>query len=513
MKYTLLMFSLLLSLVACNNSTNNEFDKPIEIIPVYNLEKTDGELVQSVIESTNTAARSKVTLDPKDTVINIIDTNLDLDSNDEQIIIVKDNIETGSFLRVLVADYDNIMNSYSVSWEGITSTNNIRSFSITLKDITGDHNIELICSGIDFDGKETLNIFRRTPLQGGIIIHFSEILNLVVDGSIEIREEKRSQSYTTGISNGISFPVIVSVTDPESDNLLDITQETYLWRNQESVYKLINIENIPGDEIENEKLRELYRGNKQFFSEFLSGPWMLSSSHDALSYNNPLVYFDIENEQVVFFHSDYQEIYIWESTSKTLSNTLQISCTNELVPFLNVTLSAKVLDLNNISIRFKDNSIRNNRNTENDIWTGKYFKLNSEIQKKIINDFQDNTNGSSIPVLSGYYTSDTGDEIYFNTPNYTLKTDNSTVSGGYYLFDNGLKIAEFKVLDKNNIARETLSYKYDYFETNSEVEIIRTIILIPGDLTIKGFVPKGEQFIRFVQVEQIEREETEQVDQ
>ena len=69
------------------------------------------------------------------------------------------------------------------------------------------------------------------------------------------------------------------------------------------------------------------------------------------------------------------------------------------------------------------------------------------------------------------------------------------------------------MLDNNNLVENILTYKYDYFEEINEIEIIRTIILIPGELTIKGFIPSGEQFTRFIQIEQIERNEPDNTNQ
>ncbi len=510
MRYSLIVLSLFIVFTSCNKIEQTETINPQEIIPVYkgNNSSNDKELLNITIDKETKV--SKVTLDPDDFLIDLIDTNLDLDSNDEQILIVKNNISNNSHVRVLVADFDNIINSYFVSWEGITGSDNIRSLSVSLKDITGDHNLEIVCTGTDLDGKETINIFRRTPSQDRIVIHFSEILNLSVDGNIEIKEEQRSQAYQTGISNGISFPITVTTTDKTSENILDMIRETYFWRNQEDIYKLISVDKIPGDDIENSKLRDLYRGDRNYFKSFLNGPWMLSNSENNLSYNNPIVYFDPDNNQIVFSNHDFQEIYLWETSSKTLSNTLQITCENDLVPFLDVSLSVRILDINTIGLKFRDNSIRNSKSSENQIWTGNYFKLNTEVQKDLIGEYRSISNNSDIPVLSGYYRSDTGDEFSFNSPKFSLKSGDQTYNGGFYLFNNGLKIAEFKMLDENNLVKDILTYKYDYFEEKNDTEIIRTIILIPGELTIKGFIPSGEQFIRYIQIEQIERKESEE---
>lgn len=503
MKYLLFLFTFFIVLTGCQKNSSTDIIKPQEINPVYNSNTASNE-TKAIITATNSEMIPKVTLNPNDILIDLIDTNLDLDSHDEQILIVKDNLVTGSSLRILIADFDYILNSYYISWESETNTNNIRSFLINLTDITGDHNLEIVCSGNDLDGKETLNIYRRTHSQGALVLNFSEIINLKIDGNIEIKDNKRTQAYQTGISEGISFPIIVTTMDSQSDNILDLTQKTYFWRNQDALYKLISEDKIPGAEIENIKLRELYRNNREYLMNFLKGPWMLSTSGNSLSYNNQIVFFDPENKQIVFSDNDFQEIYIWKTSSKTLSNTLLITCRNELVPFLDVSLSVRVTDLNNINLRFKDNSVRNNRTTENQVWSGSYFKLSTNTQRDLIRDYRSISSESNIPLLSGYFRSDTGDEIFFDIPSYTLKSADKTIKGGFYLFDNGLKIAEFKILNENNLVQNTISYKYDYFEEINETEIIRTIILIPGNLTITGFIPNGEHFIRFLQIEQIE---------
>ncbi len=231
---------------------------------------------------------------------------------------------------------------------------------------------------------------------------------------------------------------------------------------------------------------------------------MLSRVDNDISYNNPVVYFDPEKEEIIFYNNDYQEIYIWENSSKTLSNTLLISSKNELVPFLDVSIFVRVIDLNTILVRFRDNSLRNNRSSDNQAWTGTYFKLGDAVQHDIINNYRSIDAGNDIPVLSGYYRSDTGDEMFFATPDYTLKTNGEVIKGGFYLYNNGLQIAEFKSLDSNGILIKNSVYKYDYFEEMNETEIFRTIIFFPGELTITGFKPNGENFIRFQQIEQIE---------
>ncbi len=508
MKYSFIILLFVLTISTCKKVENPINVNSLEINPTYNHQIPESNLNKQVESTPNTGSKPKITIDQRDTLIQVIDTNLDLDSHDEQILIVKNNLSINSKIRIIIADFDDILNSYSISWKATTGSDNVNSFSISLKDITGDHNLEILCSGSNLEGKESLNIYRRTPSAGGIKIHFSEILNLTADGSIEIKETKRSQAYQTGISDGISFQVIVTSTDMNAENILDLKKETYFWQNQDSIYKLISIDKIPGKEIANTKLKKLYRSNRDYFKNFLNGPWMLSNSDNNLSYNNSIVYFDTKNKQVIFSNKDFQEIYIWETSSKTLSNTLLLVCKNDLVPFLDVSLSVKVVDINNINLRFKDNSMRNSRNTVNQSWTGTYFKLSPKIQRDLIRDYRSSPNDTDIPILAGYYKSDTGVELFFNNPNFNMKDKGELISGGFYLVNNGLKIAEFRILDKNMLVKKTLVYKYDFFTEKNDIEIIRTLILIPGKISIKGFTPSGDQFVRYTQIEQIEKNNT-----
>ena len=195
MKHFLIVLTFLVLLTGCRQNSTTETTKPLEINPVYKSVTAQNEVIKTIVTSTDSERIPKVTLNPNDILIDLIDTNLDLDSHDEQILIVKDNSVTGSPVRVLVADFDYILNSYSISWESETNSDNVRSFLINLTDITGDHNLEIVCSGTDLDGKETLNIYRRTHSEGGLVLNFSEIINLKIDGNIEIKEEKRTQAY------------------------------------------------------------------------------------------------------------------------------------------------------------------------------------------------------------------------------------------------------------------------------------------------------------------------------
>ncbi len=122
--FLMLVFFLILS---CHQSGKNETNKAIEIDPVNNTNISKSENIRDDKNPDIEKLNPKITINPNDSIINIIDTNLDLDSHDEQILIVKNNSVNDSPLRILVADFDDVLDSYSLSWEGVTESNNIPS--------------------------------------------------------------------------------------------------------------------------------------------------------------------------------------------------------------------------------------------------------------------------------------------------------------------------------------------------------------------------------------------------
>ena len=96
MKLFRLLVILLIVFSACQESATTDIDKPLEINPVYNSDISkinDTKYIENISISENTP---KVTLNPNDILIDLIDTNLDLDRHDEQILIVKNNSVNGS---------------------------------------------------------------------------------------------------------------------------------------------------------------------------------------------------------------------------------------------------------------------------------------------------------------------------------------------------------------------------------------------------------------------------------
>ncbi len=218
----------------------------------------------------------KVSMDPGQFIVTIVQTNLDLDTEDEQIIVHKITKGEDSHIIVDVVDFDSIRDKYVISYEYETQATNVRSFDLNLMDVTGDHNLEIVCRGSFGNDTQTLDILKRNQQKSSYgLLTYKPVISLKENGNIEIQQNPRTQSYKTGISNGKSFPVIATINSSEEKNKFDIIRKSYYWRNDEDSFTLINTEKIPGKEIEDSRLRSILAGSKNKFEEFLSATGIL----------------------------------------------------------------------------------------------------------------------------------------------------------------------------------------------------------------------------------------------
>lgn len=513
MKYFLFLFfcsSLLIFSCKNRNSTISIDVSPVNpetVIQEQQTTKDNSAPNDTFSDSIDEQPIPKVSMDPSQFIVTIVQTNLDLDSEDEQIIVYKKSKGDNSPITVAVVDFDTIRNKYVISWEHETDAANVRSFNLSLQDVTGDHNLEIICNGSDGNSNQTMNIFKRSAQVNSYgLLGFKAILSLKENGNLEILEEPRSQAYKTGITNGKSFPVIATINSGDPVKSFDLVRKTYYWRNEEGKYQLINTETIPGQEIEDKKLRSLLTGTKKNFEEFLSSLWILSSSEKNNISSGPIALFDLDARKITFYDNDIQEIYRWESSTKTLYNTLIINCRNDIVPYLKITLYIRLLDLNTISLIYKDDSMRNSKKATNKSWSGKYLKTDQSMENYLFSSSLPDENIQNNVHLTGYYKSDTGNELFFDPPRFELKTSDGIFHGGFYLYNIGVDILQFKYISNEHKVTKIETFKYDFLINKSDLEIIRTLVLIPGFISVTGFNPSNKTFIRYEQIEQLEPE-------
>ncbi|MFP4362862.1 MAG: pallilysin-related adhesin [Spirochaetia bacterium] len=488
--------------IACNQAGENQEPEDSQLITQEDLlvlpnddAQPEGEQEDNSVDYYQQEPQPKVQLASHENLVQLYDVNLDLDRIDEQILVVKSREDVESPISIIVVDFDTVRNAYIRSWEAETGSVNIRSFSVQLKDMTGDHAIEIICSGTNAENHQVMDIFRRTQSPTGIGIYYTPILNVSLDGSIEIDELERSQGYELQQSQGIAYPVSTYRSDPESDNFMDLIRTRYYWRHQAGRYIASEEEYIEGSEIEEARLQELYRSGASDFEEFLSGPWYRVSI-DASNENEvgEVLFFDPSQRKVIFYSEQIQEVYTWSSTHKTIYRSVNTYLFNEELPIISRLMGVSVHSLDTIRIYVREG-------TED--WSAEYRLLGNSLQQSYLTETENIVPVSPIE-LSGMYRNESGLSIEFNYPRFTMHENGNLRRGGYVVYQVEENILELRFIRESGIIEETRNYALEYIEEEDELRIVRTLLLTPGEVTVRGIQTNLNQPIRLEQIEVLE---------
>ncbi len=451
------------------------------------------------------ALAPKVSIPGQDTLLQVVNANFDPDQNQEQILALKNREKPDEPISIGVVDFDPAKNEYALAWRHPTLATNAGTFTITTEDLLGDHFVEIVCSGTDEKGEQTLDVFRGVRAPGSANLAFTPIFSDAVKGSIEIERSDRSEAYTLGENSGASFPIDTYIQDPESANLGDLLETNYTWDGQAGSYEETGEQHIPGKQIDDQRLAALYAAGSDAFETFLAGPWYKTSDDttgdDATpsaedSPSDPagglkgvtILFFDPSAREVSLYSGDVMEIYVWENSYRTLYNSLVISGYNELVQYIKAQISVSVVSLDRIEVYLPDS------------WAGTYLKLTKSMQDSLL---KGTGAQPKLPRLSGEYLGESGDRLTFNGVRFTQEGKNRTQSGGYSLFDYGQPVIELRYIEPDGIVTGTKVYKLSFHEEKSPERIVRTLNLTPGELGIGGFSASGDPPIRYVQVEDL----------
>ncbi|TVR66061.1 MAG: hypothetical protein EA427_16900 [Spirochaetaceae bacterium] len=431
--------------------------------------------------------------------------NLDLDDAEEQIIVAKHREDPSDRIRLLIADFDPLRNTYRVTWEGETYATGVRSFSVHTQDVIGDHQDEIIGVGIDNEGNQTTNVFRRRSTgSGSTALSYREIFAGFADGSIEIVEERRSEAYRTLQSSGQSFPIVAYHRNEESDNPLDLLRSEYRWSADQERYVLAATTELAGGDVEQEQLRALYDADAATMEAFLQGPWFRSTGENA-SPGVELALFDPDGEELILFHGDAQERYQWLNSYKTIYGGgpgLWVNLRNQVLRTVRKQLSVTVLGLDSIRISV-DGA---------EYWNGRYQRMTQGIQESVIRRHEI---GRPDFTLQGVYRNENDEELLFEEPYFRFRAAEFDWSGGYNVIALSKPVLEMKVVDARGSAPSSdiprsvpvqngsfnVRFLLDYSEQHSEDRIVRRLALQPARVTVDGIEPTGDDRIVLEQVE------------
>jgi hypothetical protein len=454
------------------------------------------------------AEQPKITPDPRYAVLHVENDNLDFDQSEEQIVVMKLKDNPDAPLRVGVVDFDSVRNQYTMTWSEDTNATIYRTFKLTLADIVGDHNLEIVCAGINTAGERTLDLYRKTLAPNGVGLYYENICSIVADGSIEIQEHERTPAYKLGQKNGISFPIVAFSHDKDSENMMDLVKREYYWKYQENRYILGRTEKIPGEDIEEQQLQELFTQGSSAFESFLNDPWFrLTRSGDDGETTQDIIFFDLDQRQISFYSEEVQEIYDWNTTHRSrIPNSVFISGHNQLVPFIVKDIAVYVTSLDTVTIDVNDSDFQN----ESYQWDGKYYRVKGGSPFDSVEVDRD-TPPFSAEDLSGEFISEEGNSVVFTYPSFVLTRENTVSTGGYILYRIGEDtILEFKILEKNRTLKETLTFSAVYSVEESGNTLVHSLILQAGIIGVNGFVARDIPPTVYQRIEVIEEDEADE---
>lgn len=392
----------------------------------------------------------------------------------------------------MVVDYDPVRGAYLRSWEGMCGATNPHLFEVALKDLVGDHNQEIVCRGINSRGEQVLDAFRKSSSPSGVGLHFTEICQIVSDGGIEIQEIERSEGYRQGHKNGPSFPIYAYSRDRDSANLLDRIRRTYQWQYPQNRYVLTGEEKLPGAVVQEQQLKELFGDpSVQAFERYLAGPWYLAGSKGW----EEIILFSPERRQITLYSGQVEEIYVWQTSTRSLPNWLYIHATNEAIASIRkwITVEAASLDTIEVSIRGSEPWDRSG---------GRYLKLTDELQEQLLKRNQTEVKPAAI-TLKGAYRDDKGVEIVFDPPRFTWTEGKRRFSGGFAVISLDKTVLSLKGLDENGLPLQEADYILEYQENSKDSVIERSLALTAARLGVHGAKAVSEHKRLFLQREQL----------
>jgi hypothetical protein len=448
------------------------------------------------------AARLRISLDPSDTVLQIVNAKLDQSPYEKQVIAVKRTGDVEAPVRVIVADADPARGTYYYqSWESPTNATDSRVFSLAVTDLVGDHGVEIVASGINSAGKLTIDVFRPATSFQGKELTYKPVCQLIAD-EISIEETDRPDSYSSARKPGPSFPIVAYLRDPDSQNARDLVRIRYSWNTAEGRYVPGTPAKIPGEKVQQEQLETLYNSTgEDAFEQFISGSWVqVQPAPNAKSSDTfvSIVDFDPRGRKIALSSGNTQEVYLWRESHRTIYNRLLLIGENETVLQIQLmrTFSISVDSVNSITV-----TIIGSDSGESP--TVKYTKVTQNIRARLLEQPEALVRLSALK-LAGKYSSAAGVSVDFQNPRLTWTDTKGVRTGTYIIFSLGTRaILSVRLASPGGQREQVRSWLIDYREKRSPSHIAKILSFAPITLTVKGYEDASGESLALEQMQDL----------
>jgi hypothetical protein len=495
--------SIAFCLVGCPQAKSSRTGVSATVVP-QPLTDADGRSVSQATAplAESGAQRPRISIDPGDTILQVINANLDDDGDQEQLIAVKRADDLESPVRIIVADADPSRGTYYYqSWDSPTNATDSRVFSLSVKDLVGDHDVQIVASGMTASGKLSLDVFRQLPPEPGKGLIYHSICQLVAD-DISIEESRRTDSYASSDEAGPSFPIVAYLLDPESQNARDLVRFRYAWNSKEDRYVPGAVEKIPGEKAQAVQLEKLYNNvDEAAFEDFISGSWVQIQSDPAGKKADvylQILDFDTLGRKISLASGDTQEVYLWRQSHRTIYNRMLVIGENEAVKQIARTFSIGVDSVDGLTVTIVGSE-------SGEMPSIRFSKVTDAIRARLLERPEAQVSMSSL-ALSGLYEGTDDLSISFNGNEFTWIQAGSSRSGSFVLFSLGTRsILSVRLQADRGAGQEVLSWLLDYSEKKSATRVTRTLNLSPVLLTVKGYEDAIGDALRLEQSQEIKK--------
>jgi hypothetical protein len=457
---------------------------------------TDSRIVIPVVPGAGTASAGRLarqnatlppviaTLDRSDRPIAVVNANLDADPQEEQVVAVQRRDDPSSPVRLLVLDPEYPRGRGArVSWEAPTLAASARAFELAVKDLVGDHGAQLVATGTSSAGRFTLDAFRRVAADDLV---FVPICQIVAD-EIAIEETPRAESYSSGMKNGASWPIVAWLRDEESDNPMDLVRVSWTWHPSSGRYASEPPEKVPGEQVGQEQLRQLYADLRpEAFEGFLIGPWCETPAPARRP--AVIVQFDAASRRIAINDGDTLESFAWRDTVRTLFDRIVAVGESETVSRIRRTFSIRATGASTITV-----SIRGDNE-----WDARELSLVRMSDRAAVA-----LAASPVAVVKplGEYLGTDGTSIRFDADRLVWSTRagaRQAVWVSFPLGDRSILTVRF-----SDGAGETRSWAATLKETRDKTSVTRKLTLAPVDLTTEGWEETAGEPVELVQSEKL----------
>jgi WD40 repeat protein len=425
---------------------------------------------------------SKAAMNEGEYLLAVITQNFDDDPLEEQILAYRIPTEADGPVYTAFIDFDDKTLSYRRVWDIASPVTKAGTLNIYTDDLIGDRSLCLVIMGMNSAGEQTLTIFRKNPQQipnSSTIVPnnsdfqdipeeiFHKIAELSIDGSIVIQETQRSTAYQIMFSPGDSYSIATYGRDYDSSNIMDQIETKYSYNTVNGLYEQSNIAKIPGNQIEQRRVRELLSGTSETFESFINGLWYVVSPQGSLN-DNQFIYFDPEKREIIFHGEDTYQVFVWQTSTSTRYG-LQIGSQNSSVSTLRRTIAIELASLESIRISvYEDVRLKIGVTTP---WNGTYRKAN-------IADLPAETQDAPItPHITAVYDGLIGRIAFSENGDYQLTQGGNLQEGKYAFF----KIDDTELLELRPQNVPDLGRDLYRVERSPETESIASA----GELTLR----------------------------